>query len=309
MGITHLSGLEVAGVPTMGVGGSIPLGPRTFFVDSQTGSNGNTGAYDNPLATLDFAIGKCRAGYGDNVVMKQGHAETITGVGGVTADVADISIIGLGTGAQRPRLLMDGAATVTFLITAAGVTVSNFIMAAGHADIVAGIGVSAAGVTINAIEFVNNVADENFLTEIKCTSTTDGNADNLTVTNCRAFTIDAGALEFIEINADLDGATIKNNFVCKDAATAGKFILQATGKDLRNLDCGYNVHMTGMTTGDLFIDNDTTVNSGVVYNNLIGSHDTAAPVTVDCDGVRQFLNYSAASDTASGRLWPAVETT
>ena len=309
MGITHLSGLQVAGVPTFGVGNDLPLGAHYFFVDSATGNNGNDGSYDTPLATLDYAIGLCTASKGDTIVIKPDHAETITGAGGITADIAGINIIGLGAGQQRPRFLMDGGTTVTFLITAADVLVRNIILAAGHADIVTGIGITAAGVTLDAVEFVNNVVDENFLTEIKCTSTSDNNADGLTVINCRAITVDASALEMIEINADLDRGTFCNNFMCKDAATAGKMILQATGKDLTNLLCTWNNTMSGMTTGDLFIDNDTTANSGIVAYNMIGHHDVAGPITVDCDGVRQFNNYSAASDTASGRLWPAVETT
>ena len=48
MGITHLSGLEVAGVPTQGMGGALPLTTSNyFFVSSVSGSDGNTGAANN----------------------------------------------------------------------------------------------------------------------------------------------------------------------------------------------------------------------------------------------------------------------
>jgi len=52
MGITHLSGLEVAGVPTMGMSG-LPLTiGNVYFVDYARGSDGNSGAADAPLKTL-----------------------------------------------------------------------------------------------------------------------------------------------------------------------------------------------------------------------------------------------------------------
>lgn len=69
MGITHLSGLEVAGVPTMGMGGWPPYTGNWFFVDPAHGSDGNTGAADSPLATLYQAHALMRAGYNDVCVL------------------------------------------------------------------------------------------------------------------------------------------------------------------------------------------------------------------------------------------------
>jgi len=69
MGITNLDGLEVAGVPTMGMGGLPPFTGNWYFVDPAHGSDGNTGAADNPLATLYLAYAKCRDGYNDVVVL------------------------------------------------------------------------------------------------------------------------------------------------------------------------------------------------------------------------------------------------
>ena len=44
MGITHLSGLEVAGVPTMGMSGTPLFTGYWFFVDADQGNDGNSGA-------------------------------------------------------------------------------------------------------------------------------------------------------------------------------------------------------------------------------------------------------------------------
>lgn len=71
MGITHLSGLEVAGVPTMGMGGAPFFTGNWYFVDAVRGSDGNTGAADSPLQTIPAAYAKCIEGRNDVVVLVQ----------------------------------------------------------------------------------------------------------------------------------------------------------------------------------------------------------------------------------------------
>lgn len=69
MGVTHLSGLEVAGVPTMGMGGAPLFTGRWLFVDPVTGSDGNEGTPESPLATLYQAHNLATAGNNDVVVL------------------------------------------------------------------------------------------------------------------------------------------------------------------------------------------------------------------------------------------------
>lgn len=308
MALTNYNnGISSFGVPVI-PGIPYPVTGKVFFVHSGTGSNGNKGtAPARPFATLDYAIGQCTASKGDVILIMPGHSETITGAGGITADVAGIAILGLGRGNDRPTFLMDGATTVSFVVSAASVTVRNCVFKAGHADIVTCFAITGAHAWIDACEFVNNVVDENFLTEIKHTSTTDNAGDGLKVTGCRVNTIDASAVEFIEINADIDGLVVTDNFVSKDAGTAAGFIVVATGKDLRACQIERNRLLSGATSGDLFIDNDTAVNSGIVAFNAIGHHDVAAAVPTDCDGVRLIENYAVGVDTGSALLLPAVD--
>ena len=69
MGITHLSGLEVAGVPTMGMSG-LPLTiGDVYFVDYVNGSDGNSGAADAPIKTLYQAQNLMTAGQNDVAVL------------------------------------------------------------------------------------------------------------------------------------------------------------------------------------------------------------------------------------------------
>lgn len=69
MGITHLSGLEVAGVPTMGINGAPLFTGNWFFVDPLNGSDGNPGTADFPVKTLGQAHTLCTDGNNDVVVL------------------------------------------------------------------------------------------------------------------------------------------------------------------------------------------------------------------------------------------------
>lgn len=78
MGITHLSGLEVAGVPTMGMSG-LPLTiGNVFFVDYLNGSDGNSGAADAPLKTLYQAQNLMTDGNNDVAVIVGDGSTTAT---------------------------------------------------------------------------------------------------------------------------------------------------------------------------------------------------------------------------------------
>jgi hypothetical protein len=291
-------------------GVSYPLVARPgtmFFVDSVTGDDGNAGrAPSNALATLDAAIGKCTANKGDVIIVMPNHAETVTGASGITFDVAGVTVIGLGHGAQRPRFLMDGGTTVTAVISAADVSLENLVFSGGHNGIVTCFGVTGVNARFTAIEFEDNTTDEHFLVAIKATGAAN-TADGLTVERCRWYSVDAGITDFISIIDDIANLKVWDNEMIVDAATGAGLILCATGKDILGLSCLRNVLICGNTAGDLLIDNDTAVNTGVVGFNLVGHHDTASAILVDCDGVRQFENYSTAADTASGVLLPAAD--
>lgn len=90
MGTTHLSGLEVAGVPTMGIAGAPLFTGNWYFVDYVNGNDANTGAADSPLKTLYVAHSKCTSGHNDVVVIVGNGSITGTQVLSVAnAQVAD----------------------------------------------------------------------------------------------------------------------------------------------------------------------------------------------------------------------------
>jgi hypothetical protein len=107
---------------------------------------------------------------------------------------------------------------------------------------------------------------------------------------------------------DVNRLVFVDNFYSSTNANTLAMIRCATGKDLTNcLVIDNYMNAVGKTSGDLLIDNDTAVNTGIVARNLIGHADTAGEVLVDCDGVRQFDNKGTATDTASGYILPAID--
>jgi hypothetical protein len=303
-------GVTIRGIPlTMAYPGHV------YWVDGSSvtppvgvvgGQDGNPGTFTQPFATIDYAFGRCVDSRGDIIMVKPGHSETIETDGGLAADVAGVAIIGLGTGTLRPKIVLDTAAAAAVAVSAANVTFMNIVMEASFADITNAVDVTATNAAFINCEWQEEGADLNFLDIIACTGAAN-TADGLTVIGCRSTSIDAGINSFINITDDLDGMVCNDNYVNHDHANALAMVLQATGKDLTNLEFLGNRYMSLKTSGDIFIDNDTTANSGIAANNYALHADTGTEVLFDCDGIGLFENYATAVVTASGYLLPAAD--
>jgi len=306
MPISNFPNGFAAGVTILGMPITVTNPGNVFWVDSGAGSDGNKGVYERPFATIDYAIGRCTASNGDIIFVKPGHTETISAAGGITMDVIGVAVVGLGRGSLRPTITLDTATTATILVSAANCTVHNCIFSANFADIVRIFNVTATDATIDHCEFVATAVNMNWVDVIDA-SGTDNTADGLTVTNCRAFGLDAANDSFIEITGDIDRLTVNDNICVHDNANATAFIEQATGKDMINVDIQRNAYHSLLTAVDILINNDTTANSGTVAFNLASHADTAAEVLVDADGVGMFENRATGVITASGYVLPAID--
>lgn len=283
----------------------------TALLDGQkAGSNGNKGTFDAPFSTIDYAVGRCVANRGDIIFVKPGHSETVSAADGIDFDVAGIAVVGLGSGSLKPKIIFDTANTADINVSAANVLISNFQMEAGFADIVRGIQVTAAHCKLYDIDWRDQEATENWLTPIKATSTTDNNADGLEVVGNTWFSVDAAGVEFIEGNADIRYAVVKDNVVVHEG-TAAPLILMATGKDLKYATITHNFLSHKNTSGALFVSADTTGvnNSGIVAHNRIGHADVTGAHTLFAadNGFRLFDNLSTSVNNLSGFVLPAID--
>lgn len=294
------------------VGGDQPVGMgrgNTIFVDSTVaGTDGSSPS--SALATIDSAFDKCAANQGDVVVVMPKHAETIVAAGGITCDIAGVSIIGLGYGNQRPTITFGTQNTTTVLVTAAGVFMQNLIFTSNFLAVATGIGVTATDFWIDNCTFKNSGSSKNFTNPINCTTATSNTADSLKVTNCRWLTNgDTAGGAFIKTAGTAAYWYIQNNYVDNPATATAQLISVATGKILTDADIGWNKLVNAMTANELFISNDGTTNTGIIHNNYSGHADVTG--THDngwaSGGWRLFNNLSASVDTANAGIIPAVD--
>jgi hypothetical protein len=145
---TPLFARSGAGIVTVVDIGETP--GNVFFVNSATGTDatGHGRRPDAPLASLSYAYSSDLVTSGDVVYVMPGHTETVGSAGAVTADIAGVTVIGLGSGATRPTFnftTTDG----TMLISAASTKWVNLLCVANTAvDVVDGIVVTGADCTL-----------------------------------------------------------------------------------------------------------------------------------------------------------------
>lgn len=131
--------------------GYMPIFPTTgsvFFVNS-TGPNARDDTShgtrpDNPFATIDFAVGRCTASKGDIIIVGPGHAETVSAAAGIAFDVAGITVMGLGSGSNRPTITFATSTAATVTISANNVTLRNLLFINSIDQLVTGIVISGA---------------------------------------------------------------------------------------------------------------------------------------------------------------------
>lgn len=127
---------------------SVGLGD-VYYVSSDSGDDERSGlSPETCLATLDAAIGKCTANQGDIIYILPGHTETVATAGAIAVDVAGITIIGLGDGADKPTFSFS-AVDATMTVSAASTTIKGIIIKPSIDSVVSPIVVSAADVTLD----------------------------------------------------------------------------------------------------------------------------------------------------------------
>lgn len=261
------------------------------------------------FADLETALnsGSIVANRGDVVLIAPNHAETIDSAGAIALDIADVSIIGLGSGEDKPEFRWTTAATATITASANDVSIENVRLTAAFADVATLFDLTTAkNFTLSNCEIFEEATNENFVVVVR-TSTADNASDGLTVQNCTIIGADAANDNVLQLRGDIDRLVFANNYVNLNVADGEAIIECATGKDITNVQVLGNKINRLNTSGDLLINNDTTANSGIVADNYFLHADTAGEVFSDADGVGYFNNYATAVVTASGYILPAVD--
>lgn len=143
-----------------------------------TGSSTGPGfAPNSAYSTIDAAIGAATANNNDLILVLPSHAETISAAAGIDADVAGITIMGLGQGSNRPTITMATATT-------------------------ADVDIDADNITIRGLRFVNDI--DSLATFIDC------NSNNFTLENCDFVTSSTKeAVCFVDLATTKDWLTVR----------------------------------------------------------------------------------------------------
>lgn len=287
---------------------------KTFYVCNRTGGGGvndaNHGTFDAPFSTIDYAIGACVAGRGDLIVVKVGHSETISAAGGIACDVAGVTIVGMGVGDLRPVVNIGTATSASITVSAANVTWRNMRILSTFADVVAAFVVTAAGFALLDCDIGDSAINLNFLSAVKCTGTTDGEANGIRLQRNTFLSQDAATLGFVIFAADVLKATIEDNIIVSEGTGLATIFTCLTGKDIRMCSVQRNYLSNKATSGNLAYSNDTASpnNSGIIAENRVRHADVTTSHTMGAvGGCGFFNNLSASTDAVSGFVLPAID--
>jgi len=193
-GFNH--GVSIREVPILNSYGSA----NVWWVDSNAAYAGD-GTYTRPLLTIDAAINLASAN--DIIMVKPGHAETLSTASAITADVDGVAILGFGQGAEKPTLTFSNTAA-TVVVSGASVTMDGFVITPSVDSVVSPIVVSGANCWLRLEH-----RDASATVECVRSILTTAGADNLTVKlQYKGFTGGNAVVNAIRLvgvdNADID---------------------------------------------------------------------------------------------------------
>lgn len=309
------SGVTIRGVPILQThtGQVFWVGNGTAQLSNQYGaSNGNSGSFNAPFSTLDYAIGQCTANRGDIIFVKPGHAETLSAAGAVALDVAGVAVVGLGSGSNRPTFTLDTATTTTISVSAANVSVQNCIFTANFADIVSVFTLTTAtDFSLERCYIKATATNMNFLNVIDTDATT-GNASGLYIAGNKWIEPDLATLGFVKMDGTNADVTFLNNRLNLGVNNnVASFFAIATGKVVTALLCEENRLYrlnTDTATGGVLITTDGSTNTGMIVRNYVQTADTAGEVLVTASsGFGFFENRQSGVAGAGGYALPTAD--
>jgi len=297
----YSNGITSMGVPILG--GSIPTTTGAYyFVDSNTGSDGNSGSdKDNAVATIAKAFDKVTASKGDVILLMPGHAETLTAaIDGF--DVAGVTVYGLGYGNLRPTLTGNGTIDVID-VSAANITIANILFAAPSTDAqTADINVGAAGCTILNTEHVGSATSKNKVDIITLTSA----ANNCLIDGVRVRNTVVEVVAGIAFEGQCSNVEIRNCYVFDSIGFTNGALADET--TVTNLYVHNNVFKNAKA-GTVVLDFATGNSTGACsFNHISGRHTTLASNVGAGTGMDFFENRVVEQAAVNGAIIPGADT-
>lgn len=275
---------------------------KRWFVDSTNSacSDATTHGFtpDKPLATLDYAVGLCTADAGDIIYLMPGHNEGGTAVI-ADIDVAGVSVIGIGTGAKRPRFDFDHA-NATIDIGANNVTIRNVTFLPSVAIVSKGLDVETdvTDFRIENCEFLDGEASgtDEFVIGIALTA---GNTRAVIRNNIfRLADAADGAICFVKLDDACTNVIIEDNVFYGPMSTAAEAcIFGDTGASTKLL-IRRNIMWTDAEPCIKLL----TGSTGVIADNYCATDLATKAAAIEADGAFLFENYYCEVATETGGI-------
>lgn len=287
------------------VGNSTVLAPNC-----RAGADGGDGTYNAPFATIDYAVGRCVAGRGDIIMVKPGHAETLSSAAAIALDVAGIAVIGLGIGSLRPTLTFS-TATATIAVSAANVYVRNILFVANFADVATAFSLTTAPeFQLEFCEFRDTSSILNFIAAIT-TNSTDAASPGLVFSDNKIRSLGTtAATTVIKLGGNMDRVEINRNFYTGGVVNNTAALLAHGAEVVTNLEMSGNRVFrlnTDTATGGLLITTTSTTNTGMVSDNYSRHADIAAAILVTAGSIYGMTNNLTNGDAdSSGFVLPVI---
>ena len=275
------------------------------------GSDGNKGTFNSPFSTLAGAQAKCVANRGDIIMVKPGHAETISSSTALTMSIAGVAVIGLGNGTNRPKFTLDTAATAAINVSAANVSFQNCQFFANFLAITSCFTLTtAAEFTVQGCYFRDTTSVLNFLNIVRSTGAAN-TVDGLTFNDNVVVNLGVTSNNTTILTAnDIDRLTVQRNYlrwaVQNDKAIGVIVSAGVLTNALVTDNWGYRPNTT--TAGGSLITVGGTTSSGIVARNLVQTLTTVTDLLFTTTvGLAAFDNRVTGVVGASGFLIPAAD--
>jgi len=247
---------------------------------------------------LDNAIGECTANRGDKIFVCPNHVENLAAADAIDADVAGISIIGLGNGKARPTFTYTNAAG-EFVIGADNITLKNLIFNASVTTVLKGIDVEAGAEDVLIEDCLFGV-DADATDEFNSCITIGDQANNYIIRNCQFHQGTGAAVQAIHLDADVDYGRIEGCFTSGDYGVA---CIKGDEADdmvmiLRNIL--YNGRATGLELNDQPCIEIYASTTGVIAHNFCATNLTTMAAAIVADDCHLFENYYNENESGSG---------
>lgn len=253
-----------------------------LWVHSTSGfdTTGHGRSPNSPCATLNYANGLATGDHKDVIYLMPHHAETIsTAALSPTLTKIGLKVIGLGQGHDRPTFTFTHV-NGNVVVAAVDVWLENIIFVAGIDNVVELLDIDFCDCTVKDCEFRSDV---NFqaTTAIDINGGGANAADRPHIWHNKFQSMDAGAVNAIEIGAVQDGVWIEDNWISGDYSDAAI----SSGSILTNANISRN-YIRNTNAGDWAIEL-TGAASGVCNDNRLATDAVATaldPGSLMCNG-------------------------